>query len=258
MIKPLYKATLKSNYAIGLFVSLVIMMYLVIAISMFDPKSAEALEGLMKMLPDGLAKAFGFNKLGTELTGYLGHYLYGFIFIIFPMIYTIIVAYKIIAKHVDSGSMAYLLTTPHSRVKIATTQAIYLISSLAFIFIINVVVGIIISESIFPGLLNIGKFIALNWITYLVVVSMGGIGFFFSCFFKETKNTLSFSIAIPLLFLVFKMISGINDKLDWLKYLSLYSFVDIETILTSNLFIIVSTLILIVISTSLCIRCVCI
>ena len=248
MNKTLYKANVKANWGIWLFISLMMLMYLSISITMFNPESAEAIEGMLKFMPEGVIKAFGFSNLGTDLTGYLSNYLYGFIFITFPVIYTVLVSNKLIAKHVDSGSMAYLLTTPNTRSRIASTQAIYLISSIAAIFIFNVTIGIILSESMFKGLLDINKFIALNWITLLAIVAVGGVGFFFSCLFSDTKNSLAFGGGIPILFLVIKMVTGISDSLAWLKYLTVYTFVNIDEILTSNTYVIVSSLILLGIS----------
>ena len=113
-----------------------------------NPDSAEALNTMLELLPEGMVKALGFQNMGTDLTGYLSNYLYGFIFLTFPMIYCAIMANRLIAKHVDSGSMAYLLTTPHSRVRIATTQAIYLAASVLAIMLINVGLAILMSE---PG-----------------------------------------------------------------------------------------------------------
>lgn len=244
MNKTLFKATLRSNWLVGLFIILLLIMYTSIAITMFDPNSADVMENMLKLMPEGLAKAFGFDSFGTELTGYLSNYLYGFIYIMFPVIYAVIVANKLIAKHVDRGSMVYLLNTPNSRVKIATTQAIYLVSSIAVIFIINVAIALIISESMFKGSLNISKYLALNWITYLVILVVSSISFFFSCLFNETKHSLAFGAGIPLMFLVIKMLSELNADLEWFRYLTIYSFIDINEILSSGGYIVFSSLVL--------------
>lgn len=249
MIRPLYRVDFKSNWGLLLFISLVILMYMSISITMFDPESAAAIEGLLEFIPEGMAKAFGFENLGTELTGYLGNYLYGFIFIVFPVIYTVLVANKLIAKHVDTGSMVYILTTPNTRKKIGFTQMVFLISTIAAMFIFNVVIGIVLCQVKFRGLLNISKFIALNWITFLTIAAIGGICFFFSCLFNDSKNSLAFGGGISLLFLVFKMLTGVSDKLEWLRYFTIYSFVNIEEILyTNNSYVLVSSLILVAIS----------
>ncbi|MGQ0518112.1 ABC transporter permease subunit, partial [Bacillus sp. D-CC] len=52
----------------------------------------------------------------------------------------------LIARHVDKGAMAYLLATPVSRVKIATTQAAVLILGLLIIVVVTYVAGIVGAE----------------------------------------------------------------------------------------------------------------
>ena len=251
MNKTLFKATLKANWVIGLFIILMLLIYMIVSITMFDPDNAETIEGMLKMMPEGMIKAFGFNNLGTDLTGYLANYHYGFIFLLFPMLYSAIVANRLIAKHVDNNSMSYLLTTPNTRIKIATTQAIYLVSSIAVIFIVVIGISIALSESMFSGLLNINKFLALNLVTYLTTIVVSGIGFFFSCFFNETRNSLAFGAGVPLIFIVIRMLTAISEKMAWLKYFSIYSFINIEEILRSNAYVIRSSSILLVIGVAL-------
>lgn len=246
MNSTLFKATAKANWIILLVITLVILMYTTISITMFDPDNIEKMNAMLDMVPEGMLKAMGFENLGTDLTNYLSNYLYGFIFIMFPMIYCIIVSNKLIAKHVDSGSMAYLLTTPNSRVTIAATQALFLISGLAIIFTVNIIAAVTISESMFKGLLDIGKFLSLNWITYLVLTVIAGIGFLSSCIFNDTKNSLAFGAGIPIGFFVIKMISEISTELEWLKYLSIYSFIDVDTILENSQYVTFSSLFLII------------
>ncbi len=247
----LFKATLRANWTIALFFTLFIMIYVVSSIGMFDPNSAEAMEAMLKMLPEGMVKAFGFQNMGTDLTGYLSNYLYGFILITFPMIYCVIMANRMIAKHVDSGSMAYLLTTPNSRTRIATTQALYLVISLAVAMTANIALAVVMSESMFPGMLEIGGFLALNWVTYLTMLVVGGIGFFCSCLFNETRFSLSIGAGLPVLFLVFRMISTLSDDISWLKYLTIFTFVNVKEILTDTSYVPPVTFILLAISSAL-------
>ena len=247
----LFRATTRANWTIALYVTLFIMIYVVSSISMFDPSSADALKAMLDLLPEGLVKALGFENMGTDLTGYISNYLYGFILLTFPMIYCVIMANRMIAKHVDSGSMAYLLTTPNSRVKVATTQAVFLAVSLAVIMIANIALAILLCESMFPGMLKIGPFLTLNWITYLAMLAVSGIGFFSSCIFNETRLSLSVGAGLPILFLVFNMISGLSDKIAWLKYLTVFTFVNVDKTLTDVSYAVPVTFILLAISSAL-------
>ncbi|MBI9014597.1 MAG: ABC transporter permease subunit [Clostridiales bacterium] len=246
MSKVLFKVNIKSNWPIFLFITCMLLLYTTISVGMFDPINAETTQAMLGMMPESMVKAFGFEGLGTELTGYLGNYLYGFIFLVFPMIYTVLVSNKLIAKHVDTGSMTYLLTTPHSRIVIARTQAIFLALSTFAVLLINVLVAVVMSEIMFSGMLKIVPFLALNLITYLCLLVISSMGFFFSCLFNDTKNSLAFGTAFPVIFVVLKMVSGISDELSFLKYFTLYSLVDVNKILDGGSYSVVVGIILLI------------
>lgn len=237
MNKALFKSNIKSTWSIFVFITCMLLLYTTISVGMFDPENAETTQAMLSMMPEAMVKAFGFDGLGSEITTYLGNYLYGFIYLVFPMIYTTIVANKLVAKHVDSGSMTYLLTTPHTRKVIVTTQAVYLMISTFVILAINVFIAILMSQLLFPNLLKIWPFLQLNLITYLCILVISGIGFFFSCLFNESKNALAFGTCIPIIFVVIKMISGISDQLNILKYFTLYALVDVNRILEDGSYV---------------------
>ena len=251
MNKTLFLVDLKANWRIILFISLVFMIYVLTSVLMYDPASIEKLEQMFTLFPEGMLKALGFDTLGTDMTGYVAHYLYGFIAIIFPLIYVAIVANKLVAKHVDSGSMAYLLTTPVTRVTVGVTQAVFHVAGLLLIFIFDIGVLIILSAAVFPGMLDVGRFLLLNFVTLMSLTVAGGIGFLFSCLFNDSRNSLSFGAGIPIAFFVFKMVSEIGAKLESFKYLSVFSLIQIDKILEDTLYGLGVGLILLAVSAGL-------
>ena len=236
MSKTLFIANLRSNWPILLFIVFMLLIYVSTSVAMYDPDSVETMEKMFELLPEGMLKAFGFDNLGTDLTSYYAHYLYGFIIIVFPMIYIVLAANKLVAKHVDTGSMAYLLTTPNSRIRVAATQAVFLLASIAAMLVIDIGILIAMSASMFPGALDMGRFLVLNLALFLMLASVGGIGFFFSCVFSDVRYSLALGGGIPIAFLVLKMTSEIGEKVDWLKYLSLYTLLDVDKIMTDGTF----------------------
>lgn len=244
MNKTLFLSNIKATLGPLAFVLFMLLIYVVTAIAMYDPLSIEAMEDMFNLLPEGMLKAFGFDNLGTNMTGYLGHYFYGFIMMVFPIIYIVIAGNKLIAKHVDSGSMAYLLTTPNTRIRIAVTQAVYLLTSLAVILVVDVGILILMSEAMHPGLLDIGKFLGLNLVAYLTLAVVCGISFFFSCLFSDTRYSLAFGAGLPVVFLVAKMVSEISADVEWIRFLSVYSVVNIDRILEDGTYVAVASLIL--------------
>jgi ABC-2 type transport system permease protein len=248
MSGPLFKATLKANWVIALAITLFIMIYVATSLSMFNPESAEFIESMLNVMPEGMIKVFGFENLGTDLTQYISNYLYGFILLVFPFIYTSVVGNRLMAKHVDSGSMSYLLATPNTRNKVALTQAVYHIGSTASIFAFITGAAILMSVSMWPGMLKIGVFLVLNLVTFSATLVVAGISFLASCLFSDTRFSLAFGVGIPLFFVVCRMIHGLGEKIEWLKYLSVYTVIDIERILSGGSYALFSTIILLAVS----------
>lgn len=241
---PLFRATLRANWLIAVFFTLFILIYVTTSVAMFDPESAQALTAMLDALPEGLTRAMGFENLGTDMTQYVSNYLFGFIMLIFPMIYSIIIGNRLVAKHVDSGSMAYLLTTPNSRVRIATTQAVYLVVSLGAIMAVELGVAIVMSSSTYPGELNAGTFLTLGAINYLVHLVIAGVAFFASCLFSETRYSLALGAGLPAFFFVARLVANFGGQFEWVRYLTVFSFVNIERILAVDGFSVTAAVIL--------------
>ena len=78
--------------------------------------------------------------IATSLIEFIKIYLYGFLMLIFPMIFIIIITNMTIMKYVDSGSMANLLSTNNSRRKIILTQAFSIILGVIVLITIMTVI----------------------------------------------------------------------------------------------------------------------
>ena len=232
MSLPLFKVNIKSTWVVVTSVTFFVMIYVAAAIAMYDPSSAEKMQQMFEMLPEGFLKAFGFDKLGSEFTPYLSNYLYGFIMLLFPLIGSTVLANMLVAKHVDSGSMAYLLATPNTRIKIITTQAIYLIVSVLVIFLVNVGFGLVYAAASYKGLLDVSAFMQLNLVAILVALAVGGISFFASCAFDDSKVALGVGAGIPALMFLARILTNMSEDLAFMRNFSVYTLIDVERILS--------------------------
>jgi len=226
MILTLFKNTFKKNWVLLLIFFAVLTMYMTTMLSMYNPKDIEGLILMIEAFPEDLRAAFGFDALVTDLTGYLASWLYGMLMIGFPMVYSIILGNRLVAKMVDNGSFAYLLSTPNPRVKIIITQGVYALTSILVLFTALFVVGVLSAEAMFPGNLDINAFFRLNVTTMLVNMSVMMIAFFFSCLFNETKLSLGFGAGIPIMFLLMKMLGDSAQNLRILNDISIFGFYD--------------------------------
>ncbi len=230
----LFKATLKSNWLIFMIFVAILFMYMSIMVSMYDPDNVDAMAQMYEMMPEGIMDAFGYGGTATDLVSFISLYFYGFIVLLFPLIYCIIMANRLVAAHVDRGSMAYLLSTPNTRVIIVTTQAVFMAGSIVLLLIINAGIGLAFSEIIFPGEMDIPAYLKLNLVTILFTLAISSICFFFSCIFNEAKYSLAFGAGIPILFFVINMLRNISDKYEWLQYLTIYTLYNPEGIISGE------------------------
>ena len=125
----LYKKEIKGSFKILLIFAGVLTMYIVMIVSMYDPELSDALKQFEELMPE-LMSAVGMTGANETLTDFMSSYLYGMILLVFPMVYTVIRANRLIAKYVDRGSMAQLLAAPVKKKKIAVTQLTALISGI--------------------------------------------------------------------------------------------------------------------------------
>jgi len=230
----LFKSNIKSNWIIFLFIAFMLTIYTTVSVGMFNPENAELMESLMSMLPEAMVKAFGFNNLGTELTTYLAGYLFGFILVIFPIIYIVFTANSLLASKVDKGTMAYVLSNPIKREKVVITQAIYFVTTITLLIAYAALVVILMSVIMWPGMLDIGKYVLLNLVTIALLVSIGSICFVASSYFNSSMYSVGASSAIATLFVMINMLKGVSEDLDFLKYFTPISLLDTTKILTDT------------------------
>ena len=211
-----------------------LLIYVFSSIGMWDPDGIEVLQEMMDLLPDAMTNMLGFGNLGGSLTSYLLNYMYGFLMLLFPIIFTVMVGNRLVAKHTTSGSMIFLLTMPYSRRRIMFNQAVFFATGLFFIFAVNVSVMILFSNIMFPGMLEIGKLLIVNLIAYGAHLILAAIAFLFSCLFDDSQTTMMFSSVVLFGNAVAFMVSNLGDGTAFLKYASVFTFIDIEYILEGS------------------------
>jgi ABC-2 type transport system permease protein len=237
MNKHLLVFNLKSNLIMFFSFLGITLMYSTIATAMFDPTTSELMQQFIDALPEAMVNMMGFSNFGTEITGYLATYLYGFIFFIFPMIFIVMLGNKLMAKQIDDSSMAYLLTTPNSRVKVAATQALTLVINVFTLILINVAVIVISAEIGFSGQLQIGKFIGLNFILLGVLTLVSALVFLISTIVGDYSKAVGLSSALVGYLFIMNMIKNLSDDLNFFQYTTFLSLVNIDKVMESNSFI---------------------
>lgn len=165
--------------------------------------SASFLSTLPSMVSEALEE-IGKADLYTLVVGSIFYKLAG---LLLPIIYMIMASNNLISGQVDSGSMAYVLSTSTKRSTVVFTQAVYLIGSLFAMFSLTTATGCICLAVITEEVtLTYGNLILLNLGAFLVLFALSGLCFFTSCFFDRSKRSMAIGGGLSIFALVAAML----------------------------------------------------
>lgn len=203
---------------------------------------ASTTKSMISSLPDEIVDAL--SDIGQEdMYGIMiGAIFFKMAGLLLPIIYMIMAANALIAGQVDSGSMAYVLSTSVKRKSVVFTQALYLVLSLLVMFMFTAATSMVcLSIADVDTELNNNKLLLINLGAFLVMFAMSGISFFASCVFNRSKNSMGFGGGINMFFLVATMLGLFGssiipsivrmDALNAFNYVSVISLFDVISIL---------------------------
>lgn len=168
-----------------------------------DSISASFLSTLPSQVSDALEE-IGQADLYTLIVGSIFYKLAG---LLLPIIYMIMASNNLISGQVDSGSMAYVLSTSTKRSTVVFTQAVYLIGSLLAMFTLTTATGCVCLSLVTEDVeLTYGNLILLNVGAFLVLLALSGLCFFTSCVFDRSKRSMAIGGGLSIFALVAAML----------------------------------------------------
>lgn len=207
----------------------------------------EATASITDQIDEKVAEAL--SELGNmDIYGLIiGSIFYRIAGILLPMVYVIMVANGLLAGQVDSGSMAYVLSTPTKRRTVSTTQMLYLLVSLFAMFACVTAVSVvsiwIVGGNAFA--INFGEILLFNLGAFLTMFAFAGFCFMCSAIFNRTKYSLSIGGGISIFMLVCTILGLFGssvvpsamriDQMNFFNYLSLITLFDTTSILSGGL-----------------------
>ncbi|BFH64061.1 ABC transporter permease subunit [Paenibacillus azoreducens] len=227
MNMPLYGQMLKNHlrtmtsYAFGSAFYILLMFGIYPSIM----EQSASLNELIASMPEGIGRAFGLeNGFGTVDSFISGEY-YGLLFVLILSIFSIMTSTQLMARLVDQGSMAYLLSAPTTRVKVALTQAVVLLTGLLVITAVTTLAGYGGYAWFIGNLSDFDSkaFLQLNIGAFLLFFAVCGISFFISAVSNDEKRALGISGVIVFGFFSLNLLGKISDQLAWMKNISLFS-----------------------------------
>lgn len=223
--RALYKREMKGSVRLLLILAAVITLYVAVIVNMYDPEMMAMLDSFAQAMPELMA-AVGMSPGANSLLGFMISYLYGFILLIFPMIFCILRANAMIARYVDNGSMVTLAAAPVSRRTIALSQAAALASGILLLAVWSTAVELTCAAISFPGELNVGELLRLNAGLVCLHLFIGGVCFLASCLFPDTRRSIGVGAGIPALMYVLQMLANVGGAAEKAKYFTFFTLFD--------------------------------
>lgn len=222
LYKQMMKVNLKGflNYAVGSAFYILLMFWLYPGIA----KNTRALDDIVATMPAGVGEAFNLSGFDSAEAFISGEY-YGLVLVIILAIVCVQLSTQLMARMVDRGSMAYLLSTPTTRVRVAATQACVLVSGLFIIVGATTLAGfagqawLLGDRYVFDG----GRFLLLNAAAFLMFFAVAGIAFLVSAVSNDEKKALGISGMIVFGFYSLDLLGKLGDSVSWLRDLSIFS-----------------------------------
>lgn len=229
----LYRREMKNSLKMLLIFAAVMTLYIAVIIGMYDPKMTETLDNFYEMMPDLMASVG--MKAGTNtLVGFMVSYLYGFILIVFPMVFCILRGNGLIAKYVDHGSMVTLMAAPVKRRTIVRTQMAVLLSGIFLLVLYATGLELAVCRAGFPEEPVTAELLKLNAALLCLHLFNGGICFLASCVFSDTKRSIAFGAGFPALMYVVQMLANVGGKAEQLKYVTYFTLFNPDGILAGE------------------------
>ncbi len=215
--------------------------------------SSSFLQTLPKTVSDALEE-IGKADLYTLIVGSIFYKLAG---LLLPIIFMIMVSNNLIVGQVDSGQMAYILSTSTKRKTIVFTQSMYLIISLLAMFICTTITSVV-CLSIVPENVDLtySNLILLNLGAFLVLFALSGLCFFTSCYFDRSKYQMAIGGGLSIFALVAAMLGLFGspaipavirlNSLNYFNYVTIISLFDVIKIIEGNNIFILKLIILLI------------
>lgn len=196
----------------------------------------------LSTLPSAVSDALeeiGQADLYTLIVGSIFYKLAG---LLLPIIYMIMSSNNLISGQVDSGSMAYVLSTSTKRSTVVFTQGVYLVGSLLAMFSLTTATGCVCLKLVTEEVeLTYKNLILLNVGAFLVLFALSGLCFFTSCIFDRSKRSMAIGGGLSIFALVAAMLGLFGspvipsvvrlDSLNYFNYATIISLFDVISII---------------------------
>ena len=227
----IYLRELRANLKSLIIWSVIIILLVVIAMTKFsayanNPEMLAILDSMPKALMDAM-NMHAFNL--TTLNGFLG-----VMFLYFALMGAIAAGMwgsGVVAKEERNKTIEFALSLPVSRTRLLTAKALAALTLSLLFVLVTWAVTFIAIQSYQPDS-SVTAFLAREMMAMAAIeVIFLAVGLLVAAVSKRPKRTGVIVIAIILALYYFSMITGLDEKLDFLKYLTPFKYFDAAELL---------------------------
>lgn len=215
MILPLFKHELRFCLFPTFIIAAVVILYACVIIGMYDPELGESLALMRDAMPE-LFAAFGMADQGTTLLEFVVNYLYGFLLVVLPLVLVAVLASRLVVRHIERGSISYLLAQPIGRTRLMLSQAGVLAFCLVLLMVVLTAFELVAAQAMFPGELDVSDLVAVNAATFCLWLFLSGVCWAGACALPNVSAARWAGVSLCILFVLAQMLSGVGDELSWL------------------------------------------
>ena len=246
MIRREFKINLKSFI---IWTSCLIIMFLIVFLVypyIVTDDSIRNLDEMMKIFPRDLLKAFNMDIASiSNAYGWLKSEGLMFVLIVVGL-YASIMGSNIVLKEEKDKTIEYLGSIPITRNKIMTNKIIVAIS---YILLMIIVLGLFNYISLLLSCtFDHTQYLLLSISPVFIALPLFSINLFISTLLHKTKGTVGIGMGMVFIFYIISVISELSDKVEVLRYFSIYTLADTRGILTDTKINIICVIVSIVIS----------
>ena len=232
MIKKEFKTNFKSFLIWVLILIIIFLIVFMVYPYIITDETVSSLDEMMKVFPPELLKAFNMDMSSIN-SAYGWLKTEGFMFILLIVgFYSSIMGSNIILKEESDKTIEYLGGLPIKRSKIMTNK---IIVSISYIVLMTLILGIFnYIALLISGDFNQKEYILLAITPLFIGLPLFGLNLFISMFMHKTKKTVGISLGMVFLFYIINVLSELSDKVEFLKYLSVYTLADIRGVISNT------------------------
>lgn len=234
MLKREIKINLKS---LLIWLSILVFLFLIVFLiypSIINGENSEMITDMMKMFSKKMLEMFNMDI--ANINSVFGWFkTEGYIFILLiSSLYASILGISILSKEEANKTIEFLYSKPVTRNEIVTSKIVCGLINITSMFILVTLfnlIGMWLSND-----LQIKQFLLLSFAPLLTMYPVFFISMLIATVLKKPKKTYGIGIGIVLISYFLQTIGNMSDKVEFIKYFSLFELTPARTIILNNSF----------------------